>query len=89
MQQNPTELLEFPCTFPLKIMGAKHPEFPSKILEVVQQYAPHTKMEDMILRDSSSGNYQGITLPVHVQSKEQLDKIYLTLTSHPMVKVVF
>jgi uncharacterized protein len=39
-------------------------------------------------RPSKAGNYLGLTLSVYVTSREQLDELYRTLTSHPMVKVV-
>lgn len=81
-------LVEFPCTFPLKIMGAKHDEFAATILSVIQTHAPDTKAEDIVIRPSSKGNYLGATAQVFVNNKEQLDNIYRSLTSHPMVKVV-
>ena len=69
-------------------MGDKHPDFPSKVLETVQQHAPDAEHGHMTIRDSSSGNYQSITMPVNVESQEHLDNIYRSLTAHPMVKVV-
>ena len=39
-------------------------------------------------RPSSSGNYLGLTITVTATSREQLDELYRTLSSHPMVKVV-
>jgi uncharacterized protein len=39
-------------------------------------------------RPSKAGNYMGLTLSVHVTSREQLDELYRTLTTHPMVKIV-
>ena len=33
-------LLEFPCRFPIKIMGAAHPEFTRTVLEVTRIHAP-------------------------------------------------
>ena len=39
-------------------------------------------------RPSKAGNYLGLTLTVYVTSREQLDEVYRTLTTHPMVKVV-
>ena len=36
-------LIEFPCTFPVKVMGAVHPEFESAILETVRKHAPDTE----------------------------------------------
>ncbi|MDO4997998.1 MAG: DUF493 domain-containing protein [Neisseria sp.] len=81
-------LVEFPCTFPLKIMGLQHPDFASTILSVIQQHAPETEDKHITTRPSSKGNYVGATAQVYVTNKEQLDNIYRALTSHPMVKVV-
>jgi hypothetical protein len=39
-------------------------------------------------RPSKAGNYLGLTLSVHVTSREQLNELYRTLTTHPMVKIV-
>ena len=40
------------------------------------------------LRDSKAGNYLGVTITVTATSREQLDELYRTLSTHPMVKVV-
>ncbi|MGH8820050.1 MAG: YbeD family protein, partial [Rhodoferax sp.] len=40
------------------------------------------------LRDSKAGNYLGITVTVTATSREQLDELYRTLSTHPMVKMV-
>ena len=87
-ETNRETLLEFPCRFSIKIMGTKHPEFAGQILETVRLHAPEAGEQDLLRRESSKGNYQGITVTVNAQSKEQLDNIYLALTAHPMVKVV-
>ena len=87
-ETNQETLLEFPCRFSIKIMGAKHPEFAEQILETVRLHAPDTAEHDMRHRESSQGNYQGVTVTINAENKEQLDNIYRALTSHPMVKVV-
>lgn len=81
-------LLEFPCEFPLKIMGATQDGFAEEIVRVVQQYAPDFDASGMEMRASSGGNYISLTCTVHATSKEQLDNLYRALTAHPMVKVV-
>jgi uncharacterized protein len=40
------------------------------------------------LRESKAGNYLGVTITVTATSREQLDELYRTLSTHPMVKVV-
>ena len=84
-----TSLIEFPCQFPIKVMGNAHPEFEKNILETVRQHAPDTEPHHITTRQSSKGNYTSATVKVNVESTEQLDKIYRALTDHEMVKLVY
>ena len=52
-----TSLIEFPCQFPIKVMGNAHPEFEKNILETVRQHAPDTEPHHITTRLSSKGNY--------------------------------
>lgn len=87
-QTEQTDVFEFPCRFPLKIMGERHEHFAATILTVVQGHAPATTEIDVDVRESSSGRFLSLTVTVTAESREQLDNIYRALTSHPMVKVV-
>ncbi len=81
-------LLEFPCDFPIKIMGKSHAEFAETIVSVVRQFDNEVDPERIETRPSSGGNYTGLTVTVRATSQAQLDDIYRALTGHPMVKVV-
>ncbi|MGQ7939798.1 DUF493 family protein [Paraburkholderia sp. D1E] len=81
-------LLEFPCDFPIKIMGKSHPEFAETIVTVVRQFDNEVDPARVETRPSSGGNYTGLTVTVRATSQVQLDDIYRALTGHPMVKVV-
>jgi putative lipoic acid-binding regulatory protein len=81
-------LLEFPCDFPLKIMGAAVDGFAQTIAEVVLQHAPDFDPASIEMRPSKAGNYLSLTCTIRATSQAQLDKLYRTLSSHPMVKVV-
>ncbi len=81
-------LLEFPCDFPLKIMGKRVDGFAQAVVEVVLTHAPDFDPAAMEMRPSSQGTYLSLTCTVRATSKTQLDGLYLALTSHPMVKVV-
>lgn len=87
-QENTSTLLEFPCAFPLKVMGATQDGFAEEILRVVRLHAPTFEATDMELRASSGGKYISVTCTVLATSKAQLDDLYRALTAHPMVKVV-
>ena len=81
-------LLEFPCAFPLKIMGLADPTLAQRVLEVVLRHAPDFEGASMEMRASSGGKYVSLTCTVNATSKPQLDALYRELSSHPMVKVV-
>jgi putative lipoic acid-binding regulatory protein len=88
MTEEKTTLLEFPCDFPLKIMGQNAADFAQSIAELVQQHAPDFDPARIEMRPSSSGNYMGLTCTINATSQTQLDDLYRALTAHPMVKVV-
>jgi len=81
-------LIEYPSEFPIKVMGAHVDGFVEAVIEVARRFDPTFDAARVELRPSSGGNYLGITLMVTATSREQLDELYRTLTSHPMVKVV-
>ena len=86
--QNPETLLEFPCDFPIKIMGARVDEFAQVVVDVVRKHAPDFDPATVQMRPSSKGNYLSLTCIVRAESKAQLDALYRELSAHPLVKVV-
>ena len=81
-------LIEYPCHFPIKVMGANVDGYVSAMTHVARSFDPTFDATTIKLRPSKAGNYMGLTLTVYVTSREQLDELYRTLTTHPMVKVV-
>jgi uncharacterized protein len=81
-------LIDYPSLFPIKVMGPKVDGFVNAITSVARQFDPGFDASTVELRDSSKGNYLGITITVTATSREQLDDLYRALTAHPMVKVV-
>lgn len=81
-------LIEFPCHFPIKVMGETYDDFSLEITRVIQQHSPEFDTHLIEMRGSSHGKYLSLTCLVYVTSKPQLDDIYRSLTSHPAVRVV-
>jgi len=81
-------LLEFPCDFPLKVMGATRDGFAQAIVAVVLKHAPDFDAARVEMRPSKAGNYLSLTCTIRATSKPQLDALYRELTSHPWVKIV-
>ena len=82
------ELLQFPCAFPIKIMGPATAGFAESIAALVCQHCPDFDPASLVQRPSRAGNYLGLTATIEATSREQLDTLYRALSSHPMVRVV-
>jgi putative lipoic acid-binding regulatory protein len=81
-------LIDYPCAFPIKVMGAQVEGFEAAVVAVARQFDPGFEPSSVERRPSSSGKYLGLTITIHATSREQLDELYRTLSTHPMVKVV-
>jgi putative lipoic acid-binding regulatory protein len=81
-------LIEYPCRFPIKVMGAMADGFADALAEVARRFDPGFDPATMELRPSKGGTYLGVTITVTATSREQLDNLYRALTGHPMVKIV-
>jgi len=81
-------LIEYPSAFPIKVMGAHVEGFVEAVVMVAQRFDPGFDPATVERRPSRAGNYLGITITVTATSREQLDELYRTLSTHPMVKVV-
>lgn len=81
-------LLEFPCDFPLKVMGVRCDDFAQTVVDIVRRHAPDYRPETTEMRASSSGRYLSVTCTLRATSKAQLDALYRELSAHPAVKIV-
>lgn len=81
-------LIEYPCDFPIKVMGVHVEGFAEAVVHVARQFDPGFDPATMEHRPSKGGNYLGLTITVRATSRTQLDELYRTLSTHPMVKVV-
>lgn len=81
-------LITYPSRFPIKVMGVKVDGFVNAVTTIAAQFDPTFDAATVELRDSSKGNYLGVTITVTATSREMLDDLYRALTSHPQVKVV-
>ena len=88
MPEPAKSLIEFPTRFPIKVMGANVDGFVHAVVSVARQFDADFDAAGVELRPSKGNKYLGVTVGVWVTSREQLDELYRTLSTHPMVKVV-
>ena len=81
-------LLEYPCEFPLKVLGHSRAGFAQAVLEIVKRHAPDFDGSAMDMKSSKRGKYLSVTCVIRATSREQLDGLYQELCDHPMVVMV-
>jgi putative lipoic acid-binding regulatory protein len=81
-------LIEYPSRFPIKVMGANVEGFAEAMALVALQFDAGFDAGGIERRPSRGGKYLGLTLTINATSREQLDELYRTLSTHPMVRVV-
>ena len=81
-------LIEYPSQFPIKVMGLDVDGYVNAVTEIAKQFDPPFAASTVELRPSSCGKNLDINITETATSREQLDDLYRTLTSNPLVKVV-
>lgn len=79
---------EFPCPFPIKVIGKVDEHFEEMVFEVIRAHVPAVQKEWMSVRQSSGGKYLSVTLTFVAQSQHQLDELYRDLGRQPGVVMI-
>lgn len=80
--------IEFPCSYPIKVMGIASEDFQQDILAVVRRHAPEVGQEHVKVRPSNKGNYLAITVTIEATGTAQLSVLFEDLKAHSSVKMV-
>ena len=69
-------VIEFPCEFPIKMMGRDTPEFREAMRTIVEKHAG--KLDDSRVQAalSRNGSFVSVTITITATSQQQLDDIY-------------
>lgn len=78
-------LLEFPCEFPIKVMGRCEEHFDALVVEIVRKHCPDLLEGAVRSRLSKEGNYVSVTVTIQARNRDQLDRIYMDLSAHDKV----
>ncbi len=77
--------LQFPCNFPIKVMGKANSDFEFKIITIIRKHTPDLGEAAIKIRHSKEGTYMSITAMIPAKSKQQLDALYQELSAEKMV----
>jgi putative lipoic acid-binding regulatory protein len=83
-----TTLMEFPCLFPVKIIGTNSQLFLDDVKKITIKHFPKFNAGDLTHKMSQKSNYLAITVTVFAENQAMLDALYQDLTKLPDIKMV-
>jgi hypothetical protein len=78
-------LMEFPCRFPIKVMGRAETDFDALVFGIIKRHVDDIHEGAIRTRGSRNGNFIAVTVTIDAHSREQLDNIYMDLTAHEKI----
>ncbi len=78
---------QFPCLYPLKVMGKNTNEFYSVVSAIVERHLPAGSEVAYSSRTSSGDRYLSVTATFTCESRDQMEAIYRDLRGHHLVLV--
>ncbi|MEM7431954.1 MAG: DUF493 domain-containing protein [Pseudomonadota bacterium] len=75
-------LLEFPCSFPIKVMGKESDDFRALARTLVEKHSGPLSDDAVQFAPSRNGNFVSITFTINATSQQQLDDIYNEVTAN-------
>ncbi len=88
MEEGNIPLIEYPISFPLKVIGVDTDDFEQFVLEIIRRHVPELLEENIISRLSSGNKYRSVSVVFMAESRKQVDALYAELSSHQRVLMI-
>lgn len=80
--------IEFPCEYPIKIIGQASDDFDARIIAIINKYQDKPFDGKLLQKKSSGEKYQSFTVTIHATSIEQLKALFHALKEDKDVMMV-
>ena len=80
--------IEFPCDYPIKVIGESEPDAVAEIIAVVRKHAPELTPDQVNTRASKEGNFQSVRMNIVATGETQLRALHTELMALPSVRLV-
>jgi len=87
MAKKPASLLQFPCSYPLKVVGRNVNAFHASVSAIIEKHIAEGENITYATRVSSQDTYMSITATFTPKSQKQLNAIYEELNQHELVMI--
>ena len=86
-EQEPPKI-EFPCDYPIKVLGRSSEAFRGIILGVFERHAPGFDQAGIQVKDSAKGTFTSLTITITATGEDQLQALHEDLMATGHVKMV-
>lgn len=80
--------IEFPCAYPVKVLGLHAEDFVVCMVEILQRHDPGLSQEKISYRESRGGRYLSLTANITATGPEQLQALFDELKASGRVALV-
>ena len=80
--------IEFPCAYPIKVLGRSSDAFEASILAVFERHAPGFDQQTIAARPSRKGTFTALTITITATGPDQLDALHQDLLATGHVTLV-
>jgi putative lipoic acid-binding regulatory protein len=80
--------IEFPCAYPIKVLGRQHDAFEPEILAIFEAHAPGFDRETIAMKSSRGGTFVSLTITIEATGTAQLSTLHEALMATGFVSMV-
>ncbi len=80
--------IEFPCRYPIKVIGVSVEGFTELVVSIITRHDPGFKAESIELIDSRHGNYRSVRCWIEATGEAQLQALFEELKASGQIKMV-
>jgi putative lipoic acid-binding regulatory protein len=88
MADTPPPKIEFPCAYPLKVVGHAAPDFRDFVVAVMHRHTDNFDETLVEVRPSSGGKFVSVRVTITARGEEHLQTIFAELKGSGRVQIV-
>ena len=87
-QDEPRVTIEYPCDYPIKVMGLQEPDFAASVIAIARRHDPGLRQALITYRPSRNGKYLSVNLVITATGVEQITALFEELKASGRVSMV-
>lgn len=88
MSEEDKAIIEFPCAYPIKVMGLDENDFAAAVLTIVRRHDPELDTGTVTYRPSRNGKYLAVNVTITATGTAQLKALFDELKASGRVAMV-